>query len=322
MTDPVRSCTRAGTFFRHHEIRDGDMEGGEGLEALQAQVNPQAMLMMLQEQQRMMAEQHQAQQRVLLEMLPTQQEEQRAYRQEMEELRRREAAEHREEARHKMPKPGFKKLEETDDIENFLETFERVATQQHWPDNVWAGQLAGLLTGRAQAAYAALDATEAQEYKKVKEAILHRFDVNQETHRRRFRENRKGPEESYREWLCRITSHFDKWCKDSTMPMKELVIMEQALWSMPEGLTVWLRERQPKSLDELAKLAEDYTLARKSKHQPFGPKKTPVSPGTQEVKPQGTRTPQKKERDYIQSQEPRSMLLGQSNVSIVTSGGI
>ncbi len=72
----------------------------------------------------MMAEQHQAQQRVLLEMLQTQQEEQRAYRQEMEELRHQEAVRHREETRHKLPKPGFKKLEETDDIENFLETFD------------------------------------------------------------------------------------------------------------------------------------------------------------------------------------------------------
>ena len=79
------------------------------------------------------------------------------------------------------------------------------------------------MTGRAQAA---------QDYKKVKEAILHRFDVNEETHRRRFREDRKKPEESYREWLWRITNHFDKWCKDSTMPMKELVVMEQALWGM------------------------------------------------------------------------------------------
>ncbi|XP_064389549.1 uncharacterized protein LOC135337548 [Halichondria panicea] len=252
------------------------------------------MLMMLQEQQRMMAEQHQAQQRVLLEMLQTQQEEQRAYRQEMEELRHQEAVRHREETRHKLPKPVFKKLEETDDIENFLETFERVATQHDWPENAWAVQLAGLLTGRAQAAYAALDATEAQDYKKVKEAILHRYDVNQETHRRRFREDRKKPEESYREWLWRITNHFDKWCKDSTMPMKELVVMEQALWGMPEGLTVWLRERQPKSLEELAKLAEDYTLARKGKDQPFGTRKPLSSPGTPAVETQGTRAPHKR----------------------------
>ncbi len=49
------------------------------------------------------------------------------------------------------------------------------------------------------------------------------------------------------------------------MPMKELMIMEQALKGMPEGIAIWLRERQPKSLKELAKLTEDYTLARTDK---------------------------------------------------------
>ena len=44
----------------------------------------------------------------------------------------------------------LKKLEETDDTENYLETFERVATQHHWPEEMWPAQLAGLLTGRAQ----------------------------------------------------------------------------------------------------------------------------------------------------------------------------
>ncbi len=76
-------------------------------------------------------------------------------------------------------------------------------------------------------------------------------------------------------------NHFDKWCKDSTMPMKELVIMEQALWGMPEGLTVWLRERQPKSLDELAKLQRTTScMAGKGKDQPFGTRKPLSSPGT------------------------------------------
>ena len=182
-----------------------------------------------------------------------------------------------------MPKPTLKKLEETDDIENYLETFERVATQHHWPEEMWAAQLAGLLTGRAQAAYANLSALEAQDYKKVKETILHRYDVNQETHRRRFREDRKKPEESYREWMCRITNHFEKWSKESTVPLKDLVIMEQALLSMPEALSIWLKERQPRPLDELAKLAEDYTLARKDKVT-FSPRKPWVSTGVQEAR--------------------------------------
>lgn len=64
-----------------------------------------------------------------MEMIRVQQKEQLAYRHEMEERRRRESAEHREKARYKIPKPVFKKLEDNDGIENFFETFERIATQ-------------------------------------------------------------------------------------------------------------------------------------------------------------------------------------------------
>jgi len=37
-------------------------------------------------------------------------------------------------------------------VEHFLATFERIATQQKWPKEVWATQVAGLLSGKAMAA--------------------------------------------------------------------------------------------------------------------------------------------------------------------------
>ncbi len=138
----------------------------------------------------------------------------------MENLRARGREEGAGEARYKLPKPTLKKLEESDDIENFLETFEWVATQHKWPKEMWAVQLAGLLTGKGMAGYAALPARDSQDYELVKKAILHRYDVNQETHRVRFRQDRKKPEESYREWICQITDHFDKWVKESAMTVQ------------------------------------------------------------------------------------------------------
>ena len=57
----------------------------------------------------------------------------------------------------KLPKPTLQKLGDQDDIEHFMATFERIAKQQDWPKKVWATQLAGLLTGKAMAAYAALE---------------------------------------------------------------------------------------------------------------------------------------------------------------------
>ena len=47
----------------------------------------------------------------------------------------------------KVPPPLLQKLQPSDDIEQFLAVFERVAHQQEWPNETWSTQLAALLTG-------------------------------------------------------------------------------------------------------------------------------------------------------------------------------
>ena len=104
--------------------------------------------------------------------------------------------------------------------------------------------------------------TEALDYERVKKVVLHRYEVNEETHRLRFRQEQKRPEESYRAWVCRTTDHFDRWMKDQEMTVREAIIAEQVLMGVPEEMAVWLKERKPKSLEELGKLADDFALAR------------------------------------------------------------
>ena len=64
----------------------------------------------------------------------------------------------------RLPKPTLQKLGPDDDVEHFLATFERIARQQGWPEEVWATQLAGLLTGKALAEYAGLNGESAASY--------------------------------------------------------------------------------------------------------------------------------------------------------------
>ena len=161
--------------------REPKLEEPSPLETAEAEGTKEALIGLLVEQQR-------EQQRMLLSLIEQQKEELAQHRKEMAELRaHREIQEtERDKAAVRLPKPTLQKLGPDDDIEHFLATYERIATQQGWPVDVWAMQLAGLLTGKALAAYASLNSESAASYDDVKRAILHHYDVNEETHCRRF----------------------------------------------------------------------------------------------------------------------------------------
>ena len=66
------------------------------------------------------------------------------------------------------------RLSNSDDIESYLMTFERLMKAYEVDTARWAFKLAPQLTGRAQQAYAALEPTDAECYATVKAAILRR----------------------------------------------------------------------------------------------------------------------------------------------------
>ena len=68
------------------------------------------------------------------------------------------------------------------------------------------------------AAYTSLSSEDAAKYIEVKKAILHRYDVNDESQHWRFRQDRKRPEESYHNWGDRLRNHFRRWMTDQEMP--------------------------------------------------------------------------------------------------------
>ena len=69
-------------------------------------------------------------------------------------------------------KVKLSKLSESDDVEAYLTTFERVMVVYEVDRARWAFKLAPQLTGKAQQAYAAMSTEDAGDYDKVKAAIL------------------------------------------------------------------------------------------------------------------------------------------------------
>ena len=156
------------------------------------------------------------------------------------------------------------KLSESDDVEAYLTTFERMMEAYRVEKSKWAYLLAPQLTGKAQQAYAAMAGEESGDYDSLKDAILKRYNINEESYRTRFRSVSRKSEESYCEMATRTMDLLRKWTRqcENLNDLLEVVAVEQLLNSMPTGVRIWVSERKPKTVAEAGKLADDYTLAR------------------------------------------------------------
>ncbi|XP_071504639.1 uncharacterized protein [Diadema antillarum] len=77
--------------------------------------------------------------------------------------------------------------EAKDNLDTYLNRFERYARAQSWPQSSWAINLSALLTGKALDTYARLTDEEAGDYEAVKAALLKRYDLTSEGFRRKLR---------------------------------------------------------------------------------------------------------------------------------------
>eukprot|EP00731_Ephydatia_muelleri_P013583 Em0007g893a len=162
------------------------------------------------------------------------------------------------------------KLTVQDDIESYLVTFERVMRAYEVKENRWAVKLAPQLTGKAQQAYAAMRAEDAGTYQLLKEAILRRYDISDETYRQRFRETVKKEDETVSELAVRLYDLLQKWTKDckTVAEVRDLMVREQLLNALPRDLKIWVSERKPKTSTEAADMADNYVRARKQERDP------------------------------------------------------
>ncbi|KAK7898999.1 hypothetical protein WMY93_019852 [Mugilogobius chulae] len=162
--------------------------------------------------------------------------------------------------------PKLLPLAPDDDIEHFLTTFERMAQVCRWPDEEWDVRLVPLLTGKARSAYVVMDMKDAEDYDKVKDAILAKYEITSETYRRRFRSLHIEPNETPRELYVRLKELFTRWIqpeKTTIKKMSEKLILEQFLRMVTPELEVWIKEHDPDTAEEAARLAEVFMSARR-----------------------------------------------------------
>ena len=89
-------------------------------------------------------------------------------------------------------------------------------------------------------------------------------------YRRKFRDAKPEGQESPSQFIVRLKNYLSKWVKlakveESFDGVVELMLREQLTNACPEELPVFLNERSPKTLDELATWADQYLMAHNKK---------------------------------------------------------
>ncbi|KAJ8027473.1 hypothetical protein HOLleu_32624 [Holothuria leucospilota] len=72
-------------------------------------------------------------------------------------------------------------------MDAYLFRFERFATLAGWPQSQWATSLGTLLTGQALEVYSRMPAGEANDFGKLKTALLNRYFLTKEGYRQKLR---------------------------------------------------------------------------------------------------------------------------------------
>ncbi|KAL2085547.1 hypothetical protein ACEWY4_018867 [Coilia grayii] len=165
------------------------------------------------------------------------------------------------------------KLEDSDNIDHYLTTYEKLAAACDWPKEDWAIHLIPLLTGKARSAFIAMDPESNLDYDQLKEAILKKYEINAETYRSQFRALETSLDETPQELYIRLKDLFCKWVKydsSSKEALMETMVLEQYLRVLYPEVRTWVKERTPSTAAEAATLVENFVAAHKgSKRLPL-----------------------------------------------------
>ncbi|KAJ8035491.1 hypothetical protein HOLleu_22740 [Holothuria leucospilota] len=154
-----------------------------------------------------------------------------------------------------------------DNVEKFLNHFEKLGEQLKWSRDKWSILIQSNFTGKAQEVYSSLSIEDSMDYDKVKKAILQAYELVPEAYRQKFRKYRKADTQTYVEFAYQKERHFDRWCaskKVSTFDaLRQLMLVEEFKRCVNDDIKSHLEENKAEKLSEVANLADQYALTHK-----------------------------------------------------------
>ncbi|CAN8002617.1 unnamed protein product, partial [Ixodes pacificus] len=157
--------------------------------------------------------------------------------------------------------------EKRDDLDAYLQRFERVASSQNWPLAKWALSLSLCLTAEAVTVVGRMTPEESLDYAKVKLSLLQRFRYTTEGYREKFRDGKPEEGETGRQFAARLLGYFDRWIEAGGTPkmyeaLRDLIVSEQFLKRCNTKLSIFLKERNFRTLENLVTTADHFLEAQ------------------------------------------------------------
>lgn len=175
--------------------------------------------------------------------------------------------------------------ESKDDLDSYLRRFETFVKAQGWKEENWAVALSTLLKGKALEVFSRLSPETALNYQLLKGALLKRFDYTEDGFRKKFRESRVDDRETFSQFAVRLDNYYMRWldmakCSKTFNELKDLMIREQLIILCQKELAVFLKERNPESVEQMSKLADQFMEARRQPAKNFMLRYSPFSKST------------------------------------------
>ncbi|VDH97589.1 Hypothetical predicted protein [Mytilus galloprovincialis] len=173
----------------------------------------------------------------------------------------------RENGKLKVPKlPPFE--EGTDDMDAYLRRYERYAISQKWDKSIWATHLSALLKGNALNVYALMPSDQALDYDALKTCLLKRYNMTEDGFKQKFRSCRPEFGETFQQFSVRLGSYFSRWIDMSNVlktfdGLYDLMLRDQFLHICNNEVMLFLKERVPKSIDDMTRYADQFKEARR-----------------------------------------------------------
>ena len=166
------------------------------------------------------------------------------------------------------PTSRLTKLEPEDDVEAYLEIFERTARGEGWPEDQWAHILGPFLTGPAQQESQDLTPEQASRYPTLKQAVLAYYGHSLAARAQRFRDWRFDPHGAVRSQIAQHGRLIRRWLAGDDGPsLLDRVLLDNTIRQLPPDARRTLALHHPNTVDELICQLEKLAKHRFFKHR-------------------------------------------------------